>query len=177
MASTCRIWARSDPISPFSDPAVALPYPVTVRVVGIVGTGAGSVQPGARRNISSQIQVEGGPMTSTLRPAVRLAVLSGLLPLMLWLGGCSKNLTVQVAGVGKGGVTSSPAGISCGTSGPTCATSAKQGTAFDLNASPGPGSVFAGWSGACSGGTPTCQVTLNNDATVIAWFRTTQVST
>src|SRR3954454_7219505 len=115
-------------------------------------------------------------MTRTWRPAVRLLI-PGLLPLILGLLGCSKNLTVQVAGVGKGGVSSTPAGISCGTAGAACATSAKQGTAFNLNASPSPGSVFAGWAGACSGSTPACQITLNDDATAIAYFRTPQVAT
>jgi alpha-tubulin suppressor-like RCC1 family protein len=96
---------------------------------------------------------------------------------MVFLVGCSKTLTVIVAGVGSGDVASTPAGISCGAAGTACAASAEPGTAFTLNATPTPGSVFAGWAGACSGSNPSCSVTLNNDATAVAYFRTTQVAT
>jgi hypothetical protein len=109
--------------------------------------------------------------------AKRLAVLFGLLPLMISLAGCTKTLTVRVAGVGSGGVSSVPAGISCGAGGAACTTTTKQGTSLTLNATASAGSVFAGWSGACSGSNPSCSVTLNNDATAFAYFRTTQVST
>ena len=116
-------------------------------------------------------------MTKRLRPTDRLAVRLGLLPLVVLLAGCPKTLSVKVAGVGSGDVSSTPAGISCGAGGAACATTAEQGTAVTLNATPSPGSVFAGWSGACSGSSASCSVTLNGDATAFAYFRTTQVAT
>jgi alpha-tubulin suppressor-like RCC1 family protein len=116
-------------------------------------------------------------MAKRLRPTDRLAVRLGLLPLMVLLVGCSKTLTVKVAGVGSGTVSSTPAGISCGAVSGACATTGNSGTAYTLNATPSPGSVFAGWSGACSGNGSSCPVTLNSDATVVAYFRSTQVAT
>jgi len=111
------------------------------------------------------------------RSIAKLAALLCLLPLIVLLAGCTNTLTVQVAGVGTGSVSSSPAGISCGAGGVACMDSTSQGTAFTLNATPSSGSVFAGWAGACSGSNPSCSVTLNSNLTVFAYFRTTQVST
>ena len=75
------------------------------------------------------------------------------------------QLSVSVGG-GGGRVTSSPGGIDCGT---ICAASFTEGAAVALTAVPDPGSMFAGWEGACSG-TGTCSVTLNADASVTAHF-------
>ncbi|GFE60846.1 hypothetical protein AOG2_14330 [Geobacter sp. AOG2] len=58
-------------------------------------------------------------------------------------------------------MTSNPAGISCGA---TCSASFDSGTSVSLTASPDPGSVFSGWSGACSG-TGTCTVTSTQSVT------------
>ena len=76
-------------------------------------------------------------------------------------------LTVTKAGAGSGTVTSSPAGINCGTA---CAASYASGTVVTLTASPSSGSVFAGWSGACTGAGSTCQVSMNAAKTVTATF-------
>src|SRR6185437_4418485 len=57
------------------------------------------------------------------------------------------TLTVALAGTG-GSVTSSPAGINCGT---TCASTYTAGTGVSLAAAPATGQVFSGWSGACTG--------------------------
>ncbi len=57
-------------------------------------------------------------------------------------------LTVARAGAGTGEVTSDPAGIACGA---TCAADLVEGTVVTLSAAPSATSVFAGWSGACSG--------------------------
>jgi len=71
---------------------------------------------------------------------------------------------VQKAGEGSGTVTSSLAGINCGA---TCVSQFQEGTTVSLNAAADAGSVFAGWSGACSG-TAACFV--NDNATVTARF-------
>lgn len=73
-------------------------------------------------------------------------------------------VTVNKAGAGTGTVTSNPSGIDCGT---TCNGQFLQGRTVNLTAVPDPGSVFAGWSGDCSGPDP-CSLTQN--ATVTATF-------
>ncbi len=59
---------------------------------------------------------------------------------------------------GSGTVTSAPPGIDCGSS---CSAGFNLGTTITLTATPGPGSPFAGWSGACAGSGTTCLVTFN----------------
>jgi len=76
------------------------------------------------------------------------------------------TLTVSKVGAGSGTVTSSPTGINCGT---TCSHGFASATNVALTASPAAGSVFVGWSGACSG-TGGCNVTTNADVTVTATF-------
>ena len=78
----------------------------------------------------------------------------------------SINLTLSVATVGSGTVSSMPAGINCGS---TCTASYTSGQQVTLTASASPGSVFAGWGGACAG-TGTCVVTMNVNTSVTATF-------
>jgi subtilisin family serine protease len=79
------------------------------------------------------------------------------------------TLSVTKAGTGTGTVTSSPAGISCGS---TCSASYASGQVVTLQASASAGSIFTGWSGACTG-TGTCTVTMNANKTVTATFAPT----
>lgn len=82
-------------------------------------------------------------------------------------GGGSHTLSVAVAGGGSGTVTSSPGGISCSSG--TCTASVAEGTWVALTATPGDGSAFVGWTGACGGG-GTCAVPMNGDVWVTATF-------
>jgi uncharacterized repeat protein (TIGR02543 family) len=67
-------------------------------------------------------------------------------------------LTVKIsAGAGSGTVTSNPAGIVCGTA---CTQGYSVGIAVMLLAQPDPGSVFAGWSGDCTGMAASTSVTI-----------------
>ena len=77
------------------------------------------------------------------------------------------QLTVSKAGTGSGTVTSSPAGISCGSD---CSESYTSGASITLTASAASGSTFAGWSGACSGTASTCTVSMSAAKTVTATF-------
>jgi hypothetical protein len=79
--------------------------------------------------------------------------------------GGNYTLTVARSGNGYGTVTSSPAGIDCGT---TCQTRLPASTAVQLLASPVGDSSFAGWHGDadCADGT----VTLNGNKTCLAVF-------
>jgi hypothetical protein len=78
-----------------------------------------------------------------------------------------RTLTVARAGAGTGTVTSSPAGISCGS---TCSHAFANGTSVTLAAVAASGSSFAGWSGGGCSGTGACVVPLSADAIVTATF-------
>ena len=83
-----------------------------------------------------------------------LAALFSVL-LLSGCGGGSSNIQpppnpvqVSVTLSGSGTVTSSPAGVNCGT---TCSQSFPEGTQVTLTATPATGSSFGGWGGACTG--------------------------
>jgi hypothetical protein len=75
-------------------------------------------------------------------------------------------LSVSKAGAGSGTVTSTPAGIDCGS---TCSAEFQEGEAVSLSAAAATGSSFAGWTGACTG-TGACEVTIAEAASVTATF-------
>jgi hypothetical protein len=81
-----------------------------------------------------------------------------------------ETLTVSRTGNGNGVVSSSPAGIDCGT---TCSTSFDYGSSIILTVTPSIGSSFAGWSGACTG-IGTCTASMTAARSVSATF--TQVA-
>ena len=76
-------------------------------------------------------------------------------------------LEVEVAGTGTGRVTSTPAGISCRDD---CSETYPAATEVTLTAEPTAGSTFAGFTGACSGQTLTCRVTMDERRAVVATF-------
>jgi len=87
----------------------------------------------------------------------------------------TSRLAVQTTGSGAGTVTSSPAGIDCGS---TCSAAFRSGTSVVLTAAAASGSRFAGWSqvmcpgtncqDVCSGST--CTILVNSDKSVSADF-------
>ena len=81
--------------------------------------------------------------------------------------GSTFTLTLTKGGTGTGSVSSSPIGIDCGS---VCTKTFTAGTSLLLTASPTGGAQFQGWSGACSGATTTCQLTMNADQTATASF-------
>ncbi|MEQ1518833.1 MAG: matrixin family metalloprotease, partial [Usitatibacteraceae bacterium] len=86
-------------------------------------------------------------------------------------GNCSGATTfvlnVGTNGGGTGAVTSAPSGINCGAA---CSTSFTTGATVTLTATPTGGSIFTGWSGACSG-TGSCSVVMNSPVSVTASFQ------
>jgi hypothetical protein len=77
-----------------------------------------------------------------------------------------KELTVAKAGVGAGTVSSTPAGINCGTD---CSESYLFGTTVTLMPTVSAGTQFTGWSGDCSG-TGSCAVAMDSARSVTATF-------
>ena len=164
------------------------PNPTTYTLtVTKAGSGDGTVAawpPGTNCGSTCTVNYAGGTSVSLTATPAASATFAG------WSGACSGSgtctitmnsnqavtatfttipsytLTVSKAGTGSGTVTSSPAGISCGS---TCSASYTSGTSVALTAAPDSGSVFAGWSGACSG-TGTCTVAMSAAKAVTATF-------
>jgi hypothetical protein len=76
------------------------------------------------------------------------------------------DVSVVMKGTGTGTVTSSPAGIACGTD---CRQRYADGSVVTLTASAPAGSSFTGWSGGCTG-TGSCTITGNSPTSVTATF-------
>lgn len=79
----------------------------------------------------------------------------------------ASSFTLKVSSTGPGTVTSSPAGITCGSD---CSESYAAGTVVTLMATPNKNARFLGWGGACSG-TAACTVTMDAAKSVTATFR------
>lgn len=77
-------------------------------------------------------------------------------------GGGSTTTTYKLSIVtrGKGTVATNPAG-----------TSFSPGTVVTLTATPNPGEPWLGWTGACTGTSRTCSLTMNSDKAVTANFK------
>ncbi|MFN9503734.1 MAG: Calx-beta domain-containing protein [Rubrivivax sp.] len=103
---------------------------------------------------------------------------TGLKRIDLAFIGAGTNYTLTVskggAAAASGVVTSSPAGISCGSD---CSEAYSSGTSVTLTASAPSGTLFSGWGGACAGTAATCTVTMDAAKTVSASFASVPVST
>ncbi|MEA1053456.1 DUF1566 domain-containing protein, partial [Lamprobacter modestohalophilus] len=80
------------------------------------------------------------------------------------------SLTVTLTGNGQGTVTSTPAGIDCGTD---CSEVYQAGTEVTLTATPAAGSEFGGWSEPSCGTATTCTFTVYGGKTITATFSAT----
>jgi Divergent InlB B-repeat domain len=84
------------------------------------------------------------------------------------------NVAASKTGTGTGLVSSSPAGIDCGT---TCSYTYLAGTVVTVATTPSSGSMFRGWSGGGCNGTSPCTLAGNGSVTVTATFDTTPTPT
>jgi uncharacterized repeat protein (TIGR02543 family) len=77
--------------------------------------------------------------------------------------GSTAQLTVSITGSGKvsGGSINCPS---------TCVSNEALNSAVTLNASPSDGYIFSGWTGGCTGTSPTCTLTMSADTSVTATF-------
>jgi hypothetical protein len=82
-------------------------------------------------------------------------------------GPAAASIKLSVSGSGEGSVQSSVRGRTCQS---TCEESVPAGATVDLTASPGDGSSFSGWSGACAGADPVCSIQVEKAASVAAGF-------
>jgi hypothetical protein len=78
-----------------------------------------------------------------------------------------RRITVVKKGNGRGSVSSAPAGIGCPTA---CVAQFFYGTLVKLTPKPTRTSVFAGWSGGCSG-KAACSLSMTADRSATATFR------
>lgn len=75
--------------------------------------------------------------------------------------------TLTVTSTGSGLVRSQPVGIDCGS---VCSAGFGDGANVVLTAAPNAGQRFNGWTGSCSGSTPTCAVAMSSNLSVGASF-------
>jgi YD repeat-containing protein len=77
------------------------------------------------------------------------------------------SLTIEKTGTGNGVVTSSPAGINCGSD---CEEAYSKVQKVKLTAKADANSIFAGWTGGGCAGSKTCSTNVDGDITVAASF-------
>ncbi|GAC1413800.1 MAG: hypothetical protein NVSMB57_09300 [Actinomycetota bacterium] len=77
------------------------------------------------------------------------------------------RLTVSMIGTGQGTVTSTPAGINCPG---VCWADFPAASMVTLSAAPSADSTFGGWSAACFGALPDCDLTMSGPLTARARF-------
>jgi hypothetical protein len=89
-------------------------------------------------------------------------------------------LSLSATGSGSGTLSSNPGGLNCtsaaGTTSGTCSAPLASGISVTLTATPAAGSTFTGWSGACSGSSATCTLTMDAEKSVTANFNSAALS-
>jgi Divergent InlB B-repeat domain len=119
-----------------------------------------AASPGAHQAFSGWSGACSGTGACKVDLAADTSVSAGFTPIL-------HTLSLSRGGSGTGTITSSPAGIVCGSS---CSARYKEGTELTLTAVPAAGSTFSGWTGGACSGTGTCLVLLGADTSVGASF-------
>jgi uncharacterized repeat protein (TIGR02543 family) len=98
-----------------------------------------------------------GTMSLELDPSIggKHVNLNGTNPTLSVTVSIKPTVVVNKAGTGTGTITSNPAGINCGS---TCSAMFLFAP-VTLTATPAAGSTFTGWTGSCTGTSPTCSFT------------------
>lgn len=96
------------------------------------------------------------------------ALVAGPSPLAGAAQARANEYTLRVFITGSGSVQGS--GIQCGAAGDVCAASYALGTTITIQETPAKFSVFAGWTGACTGVGNTCTITAGDPTTITATF-------
>lgn len=114
------------------------------------------------------VAVDSGPEGIAISPDGRRAYVTNSEELRSTVTelGTGKTLTIGKAGTGIGAITSTPSGITCGTS---CQARFELNTSVTLVATAGSGSVFGGWEGDCVDGI----VTMNDNKSCTVTFSST----
>lgn len=130
----------------------------------------------------NQLPVSSQPVSSPTRAtaanlttapvSVSAAVTSGTRLVLATKASASKHLTLTKSGAGTGTLTPNPTGTMCGMG----CTAYTPGTSVTITATPDPGSVFVGWTGACTG-TGACTVTMDQARDVTAQFASAPTAT
>jgi uncharacterized repeat protein (TIGR02543 family) len=107
------------------------------------------------------------PLAARLGRVAPFILISLLLGTSLLASANAHAAKLTVAKRGSGTVTSAPSGINCGT---TCSASYARGTSVTLTATPTSGYSFSGWSGACSGTSAHCTISVTGARRVTATF-------
>ena len=135
--------------------------------------------------VTGAIGYDKATCTATLAPSAQLApnttytatistgakdLAGNALSLKTWsftTGALTQTLSVTIAGTGAGTVNSSPGGIACGSG--TCSAPFYFDLPVTLVASPAAGSIFAGWTGACTG-SGDCRPTIDFNKSTTGTF-------
>jgi hypothetical protein len=131
-----------------------------------------SIRPGESSCTDFTLPAGFEPGTGEMR-VIANGIASNPVPVTIGAGGSGTHacpdytLSLAKAGAGSGTVTSSQAGIVCGSA---CSHAFPNGTIVTLTAAPATGSVLTGWSGGGCSGSGACIVTLNADTSVTATF-------
>ncbi|MEP7098782.1 MAG: hypothetical protein ABI748_14070, partial [Dokdonella sp.] len=147
---------------------------------GSINTAAINLQPGATATFVISGTVSPGA-SGTLTTVATVAVPSGIVDpvgandsatdMTSVVPPAAGTLYVSRAGSGDGAVSSTDAQIDCGL---TCAHAYAGGATTTLTVTPAAGSIFTGWSGACTGTAP-CNVFIDGDQSVTATFAPSSV--
>jgi hypothetical protein len=160
---------------------------IAISVVGgeySINGAAYTALPGSVKNGDSVKlrQLSSASYASKVTTTLKMGALSGAFSSTTATQGTTFNqLSISAAGSGSGKLAEPTGSIDCasasGTLSGICSARLASGATLALSATPASGSRFAGWSGACSGASPSCALTMDAAKSVLAAFSTLAVST